>query len=53
MSIAPQAHVLAPWVGLGVFAAYAFAAIAGAAVLLVKPRRLGIRLGDASRSGWP
>ncbi len=35
MSIAPQAHVLAPWVGLGVFAAYAFAAIAGAAVLLV------------------
>jgi ABC-2 type transport system permease protein len=36
MSIAPQAHVLAPWVGLGVFAAYAVAAIAGAAVLLVR-----------------
>ena len=36
MSIGPQAHALAPWVGLGVFAAYAFAAIALAAVLLVK-----------------
>jgi ABC-2 type transport system permease protein len=36
MSIVPQAHTLAPWVGLGVFAAYAFAAIAGAAVLLVR-----------------
>jgi ABC-2 type transport system permease protein len=36
MSIVPQAHTLAPWVGLGVFAAYAFAAIAVAAVLLVK-----------------
>ena len=36
MNIVPQAHTLAPWVGLGVFAAYAFAAIAGAAVLLVR-----------------
>ena len=36
MSIGPQAHALAPWVGLGVFAAYAFASIALAAVLLVK-----------------
>lgn len=36
MDIAPQAHTLAPWIGLGVFAAYAFAALAGAAVLLVK-----------------
>jgi ABC-2 type transport system permease protein len=36
MSIVPQAHALAPWVGLGVFAAYAFAAIATAAVLLVR-----------------
>ena len=36
MDIAPQAHTLSPWVGLGVFAAYAFAALAGAAVLLVK-----------------
>jgi ABC-2 type transport system permease protein len=36
MSIVPQAHTLAPWVGLGVFAAYAVAAIAGAAVLLVR-----------------
>jgi ABC-2 type transport system permease protein len=36
MSIVPQAHALAPWVGLGVFAAYAFAALAGAAVLLVR-----------------
>ncbi len=36
MSIVPQAHTLAPWVGLGVFAAYAFAALAAAAVLLVK-----------------
>lgn len=36
MVIAPQAHTLAPWVGFGVFAAYAFAALAGAAVLLVK-----------------
>jgi hypothetical protein len=36
MSIVPQAHALAPWVGLGVFAAYAFAAIAAAAVLLVR-----------------
>ncbi len=36
MSIVPQAHTLAPWVGLGVFAAYAFAAIAGAAILLVR-----------------
>jgi hypothetical protein len=34
-SIVP-AHTLAPWVGLGIFAAYAFAAIAGAAVLLVR-----------------
>jgi ABC-2 type transport system permease protein len=36
LSIAPQAHELSPWVGLGVFAAYAFAAMAGAAILLVK-----------------
>lgn len=36
MNIVPQEHTLAPWVGLGVFAAYAFAAIAGAAVLLVR-----------------
>jgi ABC-2 type transport system permease protein len=36
MNIVPQAHMLAPWVGLAVFAAYAFAAIAGAAVLLVR-----------------
>jgi ABC-2 type transport system permease protein len=36
MSIAPQAHELSPWVGLAVFAAYAFAAMAGAAILLVK-----------------
>jgi ABC-2 type transport system permease protein len=36
MSITPQAHELSPWVGLGVFAAYAFAAMAGAALLLVK-----------------
>jgi ABC-2 type transport system permease protein len=36
MSIAPQAHELSPWVGLGVFAVYAFAAMAGAAILLVK-----------------
>ncbi|HVC05228.1 MAG TPA: hypothetical protein VND88_11195 [Candidatus Acidoferrales bacterium] len=36
MDIAPQAHTLTPWVGLGVFAAYAFAALAAAAVLLVK-----------------
>jgi ABC-2 type transport system permease protein len=36
MNLLPQAHTLAPWVGLGVFAAYAFAAIAGAAVLLVR-----------------
>ena len=36
MSIVPQAHTLAPWVGLGVFAAYALAAIAAAAVLLVR-----------------
>jgi ABC-2 type transport system permease protein len=36
MSIVPQAHTLAPWVGLGVFAAYAFTSIAVAAVLLVK-----------------
>lgn len=36
MSIGLQAHTLAPWVGLGVFAAYAFAAVAVAAVLLVK-----------------
>jgi len=36
MSITPQAHELSPWVGLGVFAAYAFAAMAGAAILLVK-----------------
>jgi ABC-2 type transport system permease protein len=36
MNIAPQAHTLAPWVGLGVFAAYAFAALAGAAVLLAR-----------------
>lgn len=36
MSIVPQAHTLAPWVGLGLFAAYAFAALAAAAVLLVK-----------------
>ena len=36
MNIVPQAHTLAPWVGLGVFAGYAFAAIAGAAVLLVR-----------------
>ena len=35
-SIGPQAHSLAPWVGLGVFAAYAFVSIAVAAVLLVK-----------------
>jgi ABC-2 type transport system permease protein len=36
MNIVPQAHGLAPWVGLGVFAGYAFAAIAVAAVLLVR-----------------
>ena len=36
MSITPQAHTLAPWVGLALFAGYAFAAIAVAAVLLVK-----------------
>ncbi len=36
MSIVPQPHMLAPWVGLGVFAAYALAAIAAAAVLLVR-----------------
>lgn len=36
MSIAPQAHQLAPWVGLGVFALYALAAIAAAAILLVR-----------------
>jgi ABC-2 type transport system permease protein len=36
MNIAPQAHSLAPWVGLGVFAAYALASIAAAAVLLVR-----------------
>jgi ABC-2 type transport system permease protein len=36
MSVAPQAHALSPWVGLAVFAAYAFAAMAGAAVLLVR-----------------
>lgn len=36
MTIVPQAHTLAPWVGLGVFAAYAFATIAVAAVLLVR-----------------
>lgn len=36
MTIVPQAHTLAPWVGLGVFAAYAFAALIGAAVLLVR-----------------
>jgi ABC-2 type transport system permease protein len=36
MSIAPQAHELSPWMGLAVFAAYAFAAMAGAAILLVK-----------------
>jgi len=36
MTIVPQAHALAPWVGLGVFAAYAVAAIAAAAVLLVR-----------------
>jgi ABC-2 type transport system permease protein len=36
MNLVPQQHMLAPWIGLGVFAAYAFAAIAGAAVLLVR-----------------
>ncbi|MGA7987381.1 MAG: ABC transporter permease [Candidatus Dormiibacterota bacterium] len=36
MNIVPPAHGLAPWVGLGVFAAYAFAAIGVAAVLLVR-----------------
>jgi ABC-2 type transport system permease protein len=36
MNIVPQAHGLAPWAGLGVFAGYAFAAIAVAAVLLVR-----------------
>lgn len=36
MNIAPQAHGLSPWVGLAVFAAYAFAAMTGAAILLVK-----------------
>jgi hypothetical protein len=36
MSIAPQAHELSPWVGLGVFAVYALAAMAAAALLLVK-----------------
>jgi ABC-2 type transport system permease protein len=36
MNIVPQAHTLAPWVGLGVFAAYALAAIGCAAVLLVR-----------------
>ena len=36
MNIVPQAQTLAPWVGLGVFAAYALAAVCGAAVLLVR-----------------
>jgi hypothetical protein len=36
MNIVPQAHMLAPWVGLGVFAAYALVAIAAAAILLVR-----------------
>ena len=36
MSVVQQPHALAPWIGLGVFAAYAFAALAGAAVLLVR-----------------
>jgi hypothetical protein len=36
MSIAPQAPALSPWVGLAVFAAYAVAAMAGAAILLVR-----------------
>jgi ABC-2 type transport system permease protein len=36
MNLAPQAHELSPWVGLAVFAAYAFAAMTGAAILLVK-----------------
>jgi ABC-2 type transport system permease protein len=36
MNITPEPHTLAPWVGLGVFAAYAVVAIVGAAVLLVR-----------------
>ena len=36
MSSTPQAHELSPWVGLGVFAAYAFAAMASAAILIIK-----------------
>jgi len=36
MHIGPQAHSLSPWVGFALFAGYAVAAIAGAAVLLVR-----------------
>jgi hypothetical protein len=36
MNIAPQTHTLAPWVGLAVFAGYALAAVAVAALLLVR-----------------
>lgn len=35
-TLAPPPHMLGPWVGLGVFAAYALAAIAAAAFLLVR-----------------
>lgn len=35
-TVVPPPHMLGPWVGLGVFAAYAVAAIAGAAVLLAR-----------------
>jgi ABC-2 type transport system permease protein len=36
MNIAPQAHALSPFVGLALFAGYAVAALAAAAVLLVR-----------------
>jgi hypothetical protein len=36
MTIAPEGYALSPWIGLGVFMAYAIAAMAGAAVLRVK-----------------
>jgi hypothetical protein len=35
-TVVPPPHMLGPWVGLGVFAAHAVAAIAGAAVLLAR-----------------
>lgn len=47
----PSDHFLHPWVGFAVFCGYAAVLLVGAAVLLVKPRRLNIsaRLGAAAR----